>query len=127
MNKYETVVVFHPDLNQQGLDGEIVNIRKLLENHGAKELVTEDWGRKELAHKSKKQRWGRYVCYRYASEDHQVVNGSNAVLRITSSVLKFQSHKISDRKPKFRGNPLALNRQTPGRKGEDFDFEYSDN
>jgi ribosomal protein S6 len=108
MREYETVIVFVPDLGQEGLDAAIANVKKVLESNGATELAVEDWGNKDLPHRSKKHKTGRYYAYRFKSADHDVVNKSNTAFRIMDSLLKFESYQVVRRLRKFQGNPKHL-------------------
>ena len=105
MRHYESVVVFDPVLNEEELKKEIGRIQAILETGGAKEIAVDNWGRKEIAYMVRKKRNGCFVCYKYGSEDLALVNNFTGLLRIQDSVIKFQTHKISDRKRKFKGRP----------------------
>ncbi|MCB0311488.1 MAG: 30S ribosomal protein S6, partial [Bdellovibrionales bacterium] len=71
--------------------------------HGGKELKVNSWGRKELAYLMDKQRFGTYVCFNYSSEEGGIVKELASQLRITESVLRFQTHRLNDRSRKFKG------------------------
>lgn len=108
MRKYETVVVFDPSLGEAELKEEIKKTQTLLENNGAAEIDVDSWGKKEIAYLVGKTRYGHYVALNYRSASSETVAGVEGILRITDAVLKFQTHRINERKRKFKGNPKKL-------------------
>ena len=108
MRKYETVIVYHPNLNKDRLDAEIKKVKELLESQGAVEVEIKQWGKRQLAYPAKKQSYGYYVIFFYNSEQHRVPAEAAAILRINDQVLKFQSHRINEHARRFKGNPRRL-------------------
>ena len=109
MRKYETVVVFHPNLNKDGLDAEIAKARDLLVAAGAAEMVIKQWGKREIAYLAMKQKYGYYVAFLYQTEaPHGAPAAAAASFRINDQILKFQSHRIAEHTRRFKGNPRRL-------------------
>ena len=112
MRKYETVLVFHPELNKDRLAQEIGTIKDLLSGNGAQAIEFNHWGKREMAYLAKKQKQGSYVLLEYQAPagDSKVIGGLAAALRINDRVLKFQTHRINDHMRKFKGNPKRAQR-----------------
>jgi len=117
MRKYETVVVFHPNLNKDGLEAEIQKAKDLLSANGATAIVVKQWGKREIAYPAKKQKYGYYVAFYYDSAEHAAPAGAAALFRINDQVLKFQSHRIAEHARRFKGNPRRLKKT--GLEGEE--------
>jgi small subunit ribosomal protein S6 len=107
IRKYETVLVFHPELNKDRLNHEIGIIKDLLVSNGARDVQPIHWGKRELAYRSKKQKQGSYVMLEYTAPVGAggLVSALATVLRINDRVLKFQTHRINTHLRKFKGNP----------------------
>jgi small subunit ribosomal protein S6 len=118
MRKYESVIVFAPELQETQVKQEIKKFEGILAGKGVSGLAVDSWGKKDLAHAVKKAKQGRYVCLKYEASDYQCVDALNSLLRISESVLKFQTHRVGEATRKFKGNPK--------RKGSDFDDDFSD-
>ena len=104
MRKYETVLVLNPDLSEADLKEELKKIENLVQANGGQSIHTDRWGKKELGFRMRKRTVGQYVCLTFESENSELMNSLTSVLRIHDHVLKFQSHRISDRVRKFKGN-----------------------
>ena len=105
MRKYETILILHPALGKEDLEGTVKKYKELLESHGAVSPTVSHWGRKLLAFETKKQKHGQYFCYQYSSENSSLVDEMNAIMRIDEKVLKFQTHRVIETRRKFKGNP----------------------
>lgn len=108
MRKYETVVVFHPNLNKDGLEAEITKVKELLSANGATDIVVKQWGKREIAYPAKKQKYGYYVAFYYDSRQYGVPAAAAALFRINDQILKFQSHRMAEHVRRFKGNPRRL-------------------
>lgn len=111
VRRYETIVLFDAGLGESQLKDEMKKVQTLLESNSAKDVSAATWGRKEISYKVKKQRFGNYVCFTYAAADPAVGDKLTGILRITDSVLKFQTHRLHDKLRKYKGNPKALLRK----------------
>lgn len=115
--KYESIAIFNPTLSEAAIKDEIKKFEKFLETNSAKNIQVDNWGRKQIAYAVEKQSYGTFVCFKFESENHEIVNQLNAIFRITDNVIKYQSHKIIEKVRKFKGNPK---RKTPIHSDEDF-------
>lgn len=87
MKQYELVVLLHPDL-EIDVDAPLAKIEKLIANAGGKIGKRDNWGKKRLAYKVKKQQFGIYVYFELELEPSQV-RALEASLLITEEVLRF--------------------------------------
>lgn len=105
MRSYETIVVFNPMLGESQVKDEIKKIEGILSANKAKDVVVDNWGKKESAQNVNRKRFGFYAQFKYSSEDYNVVKEVNSLLRINEKVIKFQAHLTNTKKRKFKGNP----------------------
>ncbi|MCO6430012.1 MAG: 30S ribosomal protein S6 [Deltaproteobacteria bacterium] len=105
MRKYETIVVLSPELNDSQIKQELKKFETVITSKGGQNFSVDPWGKKDLAHPAKKFASGRYVCLNYETSDYGTVESLNGLLRLSDSVLKHQSHKLSSKVRKYKGNP----------------------
>jgi len=96
------------DLPEAKVKEEVSKIEGVLASLGAKEVKLDRWGTKELGHRMRKHSTGNYLCFTYETENARLMEGLVNQLRINDTVLKFQSHRISDKVRKFKGNPRRV-------------------
>lgn len=120
MRKYQTVVIFSPALSEIQLRGEVAKVRDLLATNGATEIAIENWGKRELAFRMNKERFGTYLHFGYQSDNHGVVEELQRVLGISDGVLRYQTHNMSFKKRKVKASPL---RRSQGGMFEDSGFD----
>ncbi len=104
MRKYETIVVYRPELSKEQLSTEINKVKSILEKFNISEFFKEEWGKRKLAYVTKKCSQGFYVCFYYESDNTKVIDELIYNLRLNDVILKFQTHHISDKAEKYRGN-----------------------
>ena len=109
MRKYESIVVFSPELNKGQVSEQISKIKEILNGAGVEDIFVEEWGKRKIAYSVKKQTMGYYVCFYYESSNTKVNEELNYNLRINDSILKFQTHFVSDKPAKYRGNMVFVN------------------
>ena len=117
--KYETIVVFKPDLTETQIKDEEKKLEGILKTAGATTVATESWGRKDIAYLVRKNKSGTFVRFNYESKRSDTVEEFTGTLRITDSVIKFQTHRHADKVRKFKGNPKRP-------VGSDQGFDYMD-
>ena len=119
MRKYESVIVFRPDLAEDRVKQELKRFQDILQSKGAEEVKVDTWGKREIAYPVRKYKQGRFVSLDYQTNDYSAVSALTSILRISEDVIKFQSHKVKEKVRKFKGNPRrAVN--------IDVDDDYSD-
>ncbi len=87
MRNYEVAVVLHPDL-EVDVQGSLDKIEAILTKNGGKITKKDNWGKRKLAYKIKKQDWGIYVFYNI-TVDATKIGLINQALRITEQVMRY--------------------------------------
>ena len=87
MNKYESVVIINPSVEEQGVKALIAKITDLINSDGKLEKV-EELGKKKLAYEIKKNSEGYYVVLNFEANPNLVAE-LERVYRITDEVIKF--------------------------------------
>ena len=87
MNKYETIIIINPDIEEDGIKKIIQKFSDLINEHGKVESVDEI-GKKRLAYLIKKQKEGFYVLINFEAEPSSIAE-LERVYGITDEILKF--------------------------------------
>lgn len=87
MNKYESVVIINPNIEEQAIKALIQKFTDLINKNGKVEKVDEQ-GKKRLAYEIKKQKEGYYVVF-YFEANPDSIKELERIYRITDEVMKF--------------------------------------
>lgn len=87
MNKYETIFIVNPEVNEEGIKALIQKFSDIINNDG-KVLEVEEMGKKKLAYEVKKNKEGYYVVINFESKP-ELIKELERVYRITDNVIKF--------------------------------------
>ena len=87
MNKYESVIIINPSVEEEGMKNLIQKFTDLIKNAGKVEKVDE-WGKKRLAYDIKKNKEAYYVVF-YFEADPKSIAELERNYRITDEVIKF--------------------------------------
>ena len=87
MNKYESVVIINPNVEENSLKELIERFQTLINTDGKVEQVNE-LGKKKLAYEIKKNKEGYYVVYDFEAKPSLIAELERNY-RITDEVLKF--------------------------------------
>ncbi len=107
MNSYELVVVFKQDLGDAAIKEEAQKVQTLISNNGGVSIEPVVWGRKEIPYIQSRMASGYFYAFNFQSPKSETVAEVESILRITEGVEKFQTHKTSLPKRKFKGNPKS--------------------
>ena len=124
MRKYESIVVFAPTLGEARLKEETTKIENLIQAQQGQNLKVDSWGKKEIAYPVEKHKFGHYRCFCFETDNHAIIDVLQGQLRISDSVIKFQTHRLNEKVRKFKGNPRRV-RPAEGL-GEVADGEFED-
>ncbi len=94
MRQYEVAVVLHPDL-EIDLERALTKVETVITGLGGKINNKDNWGKRKLAYKIKKQDWGIYVFYQVSLDPSQVQQLDNT-LRITEEVMRYLVVSLED-------------------------------
>ena len=61
MRNYELMVIVHPDLDENALNGVIDKVKGWITDSGGAIAKVDPWGRRRMAYAIRKQREGQYV------------------------------------------------------------------
>ena len=87
MNKYESVIIINPNLEDAKIKEVTERFSKLINEHGKMEEVQE-LGKKKLAYPIQKQEEGFYAVLNFEAESSFIAE-LERVYRITDEILKF--------------------------------------
>ena len=87
MNKYESVIIINPNLEEEAIKALIEKISNLINTDGKVSSV-EEIGKKKLAYEIKKNKEGFYVVYTFEANP-ELITELERVYRITDKVIKF--------------------------------------
>ena len=94
MNKYESVIIINPSLEEQGIKDVITKFNDLINSDGKVENV-EEIGRKKLAYDIKKQSEGYYVVFTFEANP-EFISELERIYRITDSIMNFITVRKED-------------------------------
>ena len=87
MNKYETIFIVNPNVEEAGVKELIEKFSNIINNDGKVESV-EELGKRKLAYEIKKNSEGIYVLINFEAEP-TLIKELERVYRITDEVIKF--------------------------------------
>lgn len=87
MNKYESVIIINPSVDEDKLKGLIDKFSDLINKHGKVEKV-DNLGKKKLAYEIKKNKEGIYAVIYFEAEP-TLITELERNYRITDEVIKF--------------------------------------
>ncbi len=87
MNKYESIIIVDPNLEEQGMKELITKFSDMINSEGKVESV-EELGKKKLAYEIKKNAEAFYVLYNFEAKPEFIAE-LERVYRITDGILKF--------------------------------------
>ncbi|THB80433.1 MAG: 30S ribosomal protein S6 [Desulfobacteraceae bacterium] len=90
MNKYETVFISDPDLQDQTRKDLFDKVRNIIASEEGLLVDFDEWGSKKLAYEIYKKNRGYYVCLTYGG-DGEVVKELERNFRLTDHILKFMT------------------------------------
>ena len=94
MNKYESVIIINPSLEDEAIKNTVKSFEDLIDKEG-KVLETNEVGRKKLAYEIKKNKEGYYVVYTFEAKPDSIKE-LERIYRITDEVIKFIVVRLED-------------------------------
>ncbi len=94
MNKYESVVIINPNVDEEGIKSLIQKFTTLINNDGKLEKVDE-LGKRKLAYEIAKNKEGYYVVL-YFEANTTLIAELERNYRITDEVIKFMTIKVEE-------------------------------
>ena len=87
MNKYESVIIVNPNVEETGLKALEEKFTGLINENGKVESV-ENMGKKRLAYEIKKNKEGTYMLFNFEANPDSIAE-LERVYRITDDIIKF--------------------------------------
>lgn len=94
MNKYESVVIINPNVDEEGKKALIQKFTDLINTDGKLEKADE-LGKKKLAYEIQKNKEGNYVVF-YFESNPNLITELERNYRITDEVIKFMTIKVEE-------------------------------
>ena len=88
MRKYETLLLFNPDLGEEEHKAALEVLTGVLTREQSEILLVDDWGMRELAYPVKKQMRGHYVRLEYLAKP-ETIHELERNIRINEPVFRF--------------------------------------
>lgn len=94
MNKYESVIIINPNVDEEGIKALVQKFTDLINNDGKVEKVDE-LGKRRLAYEVQKNKEGYYAVF-YFEANPNLISELERVYRITDEVIKFMTIKVEE-------------------------------
>lgn len=87
MNKYESVIIINPNVDEEGIKAIETKFTGLINENGTVES-TENVGKKKLAYEIKKNQEGIYMIFNFQAKP-EFIQELERIYRITDEIIKF--------------------------------------
>ncbi|AAK81644.1 MULTISPECIES: 30S ribosomal protein S6 [Clostridium] len=87
MNKYETLFILNPSLDEEGINTNVEKFKSVITNGGGEVENVDLWGKRKLAYEIDKVNEGIYVLVNFQS-DAQLPKELDRVFRISDSIIR---------------------------------------
>ncbi len=94
MNKYESVIIINPNVDEEGTKALVQKFTDLINSDGKLEKADE-LGKRRLAYEVKKNKEGYYVVF-YFEANTSLISELERNYRITDEVIKFMTIKVEE-------------------------------
>ena len=95
MRSYQSVLILKPDIDEPRVDEALEKIGEFIKSNGGACLKVEKWGKKRLAYRVKKNRFGVYLNIYHTLESANVIELENKY-KLYDLVIKFMLVRLSD-------------------------------
>lgn len=92
MNKYESIIIINPSVEEQGVKDLTQRFTDLINKNGKVESV-KDMGKRKLAYEVKKNKEGTYILFTFEANPDSI-SELERNYRITDEVIKFITVKV---------------------------------
>ena len=95
MRSYQSVLILKPDIDEPRVDEALEKIGEFIKSNGGACLKIEKWGKKRLAYRIKKNRFGIYLNI-YHTLDSAKVTDLEGKYRLFDLIIKFMVLRLTD-------------------------------
>ena len=96
MRSYQSVLILKPDLDEAQVDRVLEKITEFLSKNNGSIVKVEKWGKKRLAYRVKKSRFGYYLNIYHTCESLKV-SALEADYKLYNLILKFLVIRLDDK------------------------------
>ena len=105
MNRYETIFILDPDLEEEQAQSAIEKIKGIITQAHGEILKVEDWGKRKLAYEVKKKAKGHYLLIHFSGTP-ALLSELERNFRVMDAVIKFQSVRLDEQLASVSESPL---------------------
>tara|TARA_Y100001934_G_C12287135_1_gene742885 strand:- start:109 stop:495 length:387 start_codon:yes stop_codon:yes gene_type:complete len=95
LRSYQSVLILKPDIEEPRVDDVLEKIEDFIKSNGGAILKTEKWGKKRLAYRVKKSRFGIYLNLYHTLEPSGVVHLEKKY-KLFDLIIKFMVISLAD-------------------------------
>jgi len=95
LRSYQSVLILKPDIEESRVDEALAKIGEFIKSNGGACLKTEKWGKKRLAYRVKKNRFGVYLNIYHTLEPSGVTDLERKY-KLFDQIIKFMVVYLSD-------------------------------
>ena len=99
MNKYESIFVINPELEEGKRKELIEKLKGIITSGGGKLLSLDEWGLRSLAYPVEGKEEG-YYCFLNLEANPDIIQNLERNYRTIEEIIKYLSVRIEERKPK---------------------------
>ena len=96
LRSYQSVLILKPDFDEAQVGESLEKITDLIKSHGGACLKVDKWGKKRLAYKVKKSRFGYYLNIYHTCENEKV-SSLEAKFKLYDAIIKFMVLRLDDK------------------------------
>lgn len=96
MRSYQSLIILKPDLEDAQVDQVIEKIGQFIQKSGGSTLKLEKWGKKRLAYKVKKNKFGIYINIYHTCANDKVAELEKEY-QLYDQIIKYMIIKIEDK------------------------------
>ena len=95
MNKYETIIIIDPNIEEENVEGIVGEVQNLISGSGGEEIKVDKWGKRRLAYEVQGKRDGIYVLINYSAEP-EFVRRLARYCGLTEQIIKYMTVAVED-------------------------------
>jgi small subunit ribosomal protein S6 len=95
LRSYQSVLILKPDIEESRVDEALAKIEEFIKSNGGAILKTEKWGKKRLAYRVKKNRFGVYLNLYHTLEPSGVIDLEKK-FKLFELIIKFMVLHLAD-------------------------------
>jgi small subunit ribosomal protein S6 len=95
LRSYQSVLIIKPDIDEASVAEALGKIGEFIKSNGGATLKIENWGKKRLAYRVKKNRFGIYLNIYHTLESAKVIELENKY-KLYDLIIKFMVIRLDD-------------------------------